>query len=126
MIADLRHTWGGDLEAGPAGDLALMAGSPAVSQRVLRRLLTGKGDYIWSPTYGAGLPGYVGRPTASGQIEATVRSQMLLEPAVARFPSPSVTITDQPETGLGVFELLIRYQDAATSQDASLSVAMTG
>jgi phage baseplate assembly protein W len=126
MLTDLRHTWGGDLEAGPAGDLALMAGSPAVSQRVLRRLLTAKGDYIWSPTYGAGLPGYVGRPTAGGQIEATVRSQMLLETAVARFPPPSVTIADRPETELGVLELLIRYQDAATNQDASLSVAMTG
>jgi len=126
MTTDLQLTWGGDLESGPSGDFALMTGLPAVTQRVLRRLLTGTGDYIWNPKYGAGLAEYVGQPTAAGQIDATVRTQMRLETAVARFPAPTVTIPNQLANGLGVFELLIQYQDAATKQTATVSVAMTG
>ena len=46
-MLDISHYWGEDLGIGPTGDLGLAAGSPQVQQRILRRLLTNPGDYIW-------------------------------------------------------------------------------
>ncbi len=52
---DLSHQWGDDLTVGPTGDMALVTGSVFGQQRVLRRLMTNPGDYIWQLDYGAGL-----------------------------------------------------------------------
>ena len=54
------------LRAGAAGDLAPAAGTLRGQQRVLRRLLTNPGDYIWQPGYGAGLGQFVGKPASAG------------------------------------------------------------
>ena len=71
-MSDLNHFYGGDLSLSATGDILKVDGSTQGQQRVLRRLLTnpalmdssGKvtvvGDYIWHPTYGAGLPRMVG------------------------------------------------------------------
>ena len=64
-MPDLAHEFGADLQAGPTGDLALADGAALGRQRVLRRLLTNPGDYIWHPTYGAGLARFVGHPFGS-------------------------------------------------------------
>ena len=48
-MPDLSHEFGADLLAGPTGDLAVAAGAGLGRQRVLRRLLTNPGDYIWQP-----------------------------------------------------------------------------
>ena len=54
-MSDISHQWGSDLSIGPTGDFALVSGAILGQQRVLRRLLTNPGDYIWHPDYGAGL-----------------------------------------------------------------------
>src|ERR1700683_2907421 len=71
VMADIAHQWGSDLEFGPNGDLAVVAGSDLGQQRVLRRLLTNLLDYIWQPAYGAGLAGLIGQPANILQIRAT-------------------------------------------------------
>ena len=53
-------------------------------QRVLRRLLTSPGDYIWQLDYGAGLARFIGQPVNPLQIKAVIRSQIFKEAAVAR------------------------------------------
>jgi phage baseplate assembly protein W len=108
-MPDLSHEFGADLGVGAGGDLALAEGPALGRQRVLRRLLTNPGDYIWHPEYGAGLGRFVGQPAAAARIRAVVRSQILREPAVARSPEPSVEVTD---TGDGRVFVSIRYADA--------------
>jgi uncharacterized phage protein gp47/JayE len=94
-VADIYHQFGSDLVAGPTGDLASAAGTTLGQQRVLRRLLTNPGDYIWQLTYGAGLAQFVGQPVDVARIGGVIRSQMLREPAVARSPEPVVDVLDQ-------------------------------
>jgi hypothetical protein len=81
---DLDHDFGGDLALGPTGDLATVTGTVLGQQRVLRRLLTNAGDYIWHLAYGAGLPAVIGTPVDAVTIEGMVRGQIFLEAAVAR------------------------------------------
>jgi phage baseplate assembly protein W len=120
-MPDLSHEFGADLLAGPTGDLAVAAGAGLGRQRVLRRLLTNPGDYIWQPEYGAGLGRFVGSPAAPERIRAVVRSQIFREPAVARSPEPVVEVrADQ----LGRVFVAIRYADAESGETQSLSFSV--
>jgi hypothetical protein len=122
-MADLFHIWSGDLTVAPGGDMLLATGSEAGRQRVLRRLLTTPGEYIWQPSYGAGLPGQIGALTGNAAIEAIVRTQMLLEDAVSQDPPPVVTVT-RPSAGL--VAITIQYQDADTGEPILLGFNVTG
>ncbi len=121
-MPDLSHQWGGDLSLSPTGDLALATGAELTRQRVLKRLLTNQGDYIWQLPYGAGLPGFVGQPADPAGIAALIRSQIFKEPGVARSPEPGIDITpilgSGPTAGLAV---QIRYADAVTGTTQTLS-----
>lgn len=126
MVLDIGHDWGADLEVGPSGDLAIAAGTMASTQRVLRRLLTNPGDYIWNLGYGAGLSRYVGGTVSSAEIAAEVRTQLLLESAVASSPAPDIAISTPEGPGMGLFELSVRYTDAGSGQSTSLTLPITG
>jgi phage baseplate assembly protein W len=106
MAADLAHWLGGDLNVAASGDL-LSVGEPIRSeQRLVRRLLTPPGSYIWHAKYGAGLARYIGQPTAAATITAIVRAQLKLESAVASSPAPQITVTGNPN---GVLTVSITY-----------------
>ncbi len=55
-MADLNSPWGGDLQISATGDLALIDGLGRSEQRIIRRLFTNLGAYIWHPEYGASIP----------------------------------------------------------------------
>src|SRR5271155_3821108 len=92
-MPDISHTWGSDLVLSPTGDLASVVNPALGLQRVLRRLLTNPGDYIWNLTYGAGLPAMVGQIVNVPAIQGLITSQMLREAAVAQSPLPQVTVS---------------------------------
>ena len=117
-MPDLSHEFGGDLAAGPTGDLVLAEGAALGRQRVLRRLLTNPGDYIWQPDYGAGLGRFVGQPAAPERIRAVVRSQIFREPSVARSPEPVVEVRAGDD---GRVFVAIRYADADSGETLSIS-----
>jgi len=121
-MADAWHQFGGDLAVGPTGDIALADGAELGRQRVLRRLLTNPGDYIWALTYGAGLGGFVGTPAGAAQIEAVIRGQMFREAAVAQRPEPQVGVS--ADAAGNVFAS-IRYADAAGGQGQALSFTVS-
>ena len=83
-MPDLSHTFGGDVQVSANGDLLTASSLNLSQQRILRRLMTNPGDYIWQPSYGAGLAQFVGSPASAAQIRAVVRSQIFKEAAVAR------------------------------------------
>lgn len=112
-------TWSGDLATTTTGDLAIVDGSALGTERVLRRLLTNPGDYIWNPDYGAGLAQFIGRPIDPAAIQALILSQMQLETAVAAVPEPVVAVQSDPS---GQLFTQIRYADATTAQSTALAI----
>jgi phage baseplate assembly protein W len=118
---DINHTFGGDLAVGVSGDLAAASGSTLGQQRVLRRLLTNTGDYIWQLTYGAGLPSMIGMPVDAAAIAGLVRSQIFLESAVAQTPTPTIDVQSQS----GIVSLQITYTDTTDTTPQAVGVVMT-
>jgi phage baseplate assembly protein W len=119
-MPDLYHEWGQDLVPTSSGDFQTVDGVTLGTQRVLRRLLTNPGDYIFHPTYGAGLPARVGTLLDTPGLTALIRSQMFQEACVATTPLPTVNIT-QIADGSGSISVDITYTDAQSGQQASLS-----
>lgn len=124
-LSDIDTYFGNDLSASGTGDLLAVAGTTRGQERVLRRLLTNPGDYIFHPDYGAGLPQWIGRNADLGKIRALIRGQMLLEAAVAKSPEPTVVVEPIPNSAGGGFAVQIAYTDAVTGQTASLHFNVT-
>lgn len=121
-MADLSLVWRQDIVSGATGDLALASGPMLVQQRLLRRLLTNPGDYIWSLGYGAGLNKLVGSPSNLTAIRAAIRSQVFLESGVSRLPEPDIEVQSGVD---GSVYVQIRYVDA-TSRSTQLLTFMLG
>ena len=117
-MTDISHTYGEDLSLSPTGDLACAAGSQLCRQRVIKRLLTNTGDYIWNLDYGAGLGAFIGQAALPDRIRATIRSQIFKEAAVARTPEPVIDVQVGTE---GTVSVHIRYVDATYGQTQTLS-----
>ncbi|MGC1411086.1 MAG: hypothetical protein WA864_19355 [Acetobacteraceae bacterium] len=125
-MADLSHQWGSDLAIGATGDISTADGSSLGQQRVLRRLLTNPGDYIWQLDYGAGLARFVGQPANTLQIRAVIRSQIFKEAAVARLPEPLIDVQATPGGASGTVYVYVRYVDAENSQTQVLTLSISG
>lgn len=121
-MADLSLTYGGDLGFSASGDLALATRDMLTRQRVLRRLLTTPGDYIWNLSYGAGLGQYVGAAGGQTLVGSVATAQMRLESRVAAQPAPTVDVTTNPGSGL---VLTIRYADASGGGSAALALPVS-
>jgi hypothetical protein len=119
-MVDLYHNIDNDLVVSPTGDLQGVDGLTLGTQRVLRRLLTPPGTYLWHPDYGGGLSAYVGRTLDAEALSAVIRNQLALEPAVAQDPAPVITMT--PITD-GVV-VTIAYVDAVSKAPNSLTVTL--
>jgi len=113
-LSDLDQTFGGDISVNNTHDLLLASGVTLCQERILRRLLTNPGDYIWQPSYGAGLRQYVGSVGKINEIVRVIKTQMALEPGVSN-PQPAVTYL---QNGLSV---TITFTDTQTQQPTILS-----
>jgi hypothetical protein len=122
MSNDLAQYYGNDMSLSATGGLLPIDGSTKTQQRIIRRLMTNPGDYIWHPTYGAGLPGMIGTVSDPAAIGARIRGQVLLEDAVAKTPPPVVTVKPI-DSGVSV---RIQYTDSVrrVSQIMSFSVSL--
>jgi phage baseplate assembly protein W len=104
--------WGGDLVIGATGDISTVSIQADVQQRVIRRLLTNPGDYVWHDDYGAGLGSFVGQPSSPSLIKSTILNQLLLEALVSMTPAPTVQ-TSQSLTGLfSATSVTVQYEVA--------------
>lgn len=121
ILTDLDQYIGSDVAASGTGDLQGATATLRGQERVLRRLLTNPGDYIFQPSYGAGLPQYVGRTADVAQIRALVRGQILLEEAVAKTPAPEIGVVAIPSAAGGGYSIKIRYTDAPSGEPVTLS-----
>jgi phage baseplate assembly protein W len=110
---------------GATGDIGTVAGALLGQQRVLRRLLTNPGDYIWQLDYGAGLARFIGQPVNPLQIRAVIRSQIFQEATVARQPEPLIDVQVAPGGASGTVYVYIRYVDAQSSQTQVISFSVS-
>lgn len=117
-MPDLSHLYGSDIIVGPGGDLATAYATQLGQQRVLRRLLTNPGDYLWNAGYGAGLAQFVGQPANVARIRSVIRSQIFKESTVARSPEPAIDVTAD---AVGTVTVQIRYADSGTGTPQLLS-----
>jgi hypothetical protein len=118
---DAALLWNADLSASPVGDLELATGTNLSQQRVLRRLLTNAGDYLWHADYGAGLGGLVGQTINVNAIRALIRSQIFKEASVARLPEPAIDVS---ASGGNAVYVDIRYVEATTGTTQVLSFSV--
>lgn len=123
-MSDLWHEWGNDLIVGATGDLLLSSEADLDNQRILRRLLTNLGDYIWELRYGAGLGGLVGQPVAEMQLRALIRSQIFKETSVARSPEPIIALQAEAGAPGGSVFVTITYTQAADSGTQTISFSL--
>jgi hypothetical protein len=103
-----------DIPATAAGDFDITTGSVLTKQRILRRLLTNPGSYIWHPDYGAGLGQFVGKPMSPStvdEITGRIRSQMFKENAVSKTKPPEISVS-QDSTNPNNLVIYILYYDA--------------
>ncbi len=118
-MPDLYHQFGSDLVLSASGDLLTADAVTLGTQRVLRRLCTNRGDYIWQLPYGGGLPAMIGTPANAKRIVAVIVAQLRLEAAVAPTPAPTVALTVGTD---GTVTAAITYADATTGQTQILTV----
>ncbi|WP_248769055.1 phage tail protein [Pseudomonas sp. MWU12-2345] len=116
-MKDLNHYVGGDLSSSPTGDLSTVEGLDRGKQRVLRRLITNPGDYLFHPDYGAGLGRYVGALMNVPETISLIRSQILLEDCVSRSPKPVISVLPSNDT----LAVNISYTDSPTGEPVTLS-----
>ncbi len=120
-MTDVYHYFSSDLTLSAAGDLLVATDLDETTQRVLRRLLTNVRDYLWQPTYGAGLPGYIGRTLDQAAISALIKAQMYLEADVSHAPEPRIALQQIPN-GLSA---QIAYTSVQTGEPVLLSFDVT-
>jgi hypothetical protein len=118
-MPDLSHSFGADLSVSGTGDLATADGSTWTQQRIIRRLCTNQGAYLWQLIYGAGLPARIGDPVTLAQIQSLVQEQMTMEAGVDQ--SQPVTVAGTTDN-LGTVRLTISYTDAASGLPTSLTL----
>jgi hypothetical protein len=119
-LSDVSQTWGDDIDVSANGDLLVVDSLLLSEQRVLRRLLTNPGDYIWHPDYGAGLPAMIGEPINVDTVKAIITAQIFLEDSVVRDPPPVVDVSSIPN---GMF-VNIQYTEADSGQPVTLSFSV--
>ncbi|WP_217548789.1 phage tail protein [Pantoea sp. GbtcB22] len=118
---DIYHYVGGELSTSPAGDLRPVSSTERGKQRILRRLMTNPGDYVFHPEYGAGLGNKVGQSVNLNEWKALISGQMLLEDTVASNPAPTVSLS-LVEGGVSVN---IKYTDSTSNTPETLSFDVT-
>lgn len=116
-MSDLSHYIGGDLALSATGDLALSSGTLEGQQRILRRLLTNAGDYLWQLDYGAGVSQEIGKTLDAGRLRALIREQLFNEAIVSHQPDPVILISPI-DHGISV---RIQYVDAEVQQPVNLA-----
>lgn len=120
-MPDIYQIYGYDVEVNVNGDLLTADGSDYVQQRIIRRLLTNPGDYIFHSNYGAGLGQYIGQNLSAEkkkEIEGNIIQQILLEDSVAKSPAPVVNFKVLSANTLYVE---ITYYETTSQQEFTLS-----
>jgi hypothetical protein len=123
-MADLFQWYGNDFQVDVNGDLLSVSDATWTQQRIVRRLLTSPGAYLFHPNYGAGLGRFIGKnlsPDLFQEIRNLITTQILLEAAVAKNPKPIITLSILTVVENTVLNVAIEYFDLEQQQTVYLS-----
>ena len=123
QYAGISHNFGADITVSASGDILTTSAIPLETQRLLRRLMTNPGAYVFHREYGAGLGRFVGKPTKPVDIRAVILSQMVLEASVDQSSAPTINVVVNPAGG-NVF-VSIKFVYAPTGAASSLIFKVT-
>jgi phage baseplate assembly protein W len=115
---DIYLDFGNDLTLKTDGDFKLVDKELLTYQRIVRRLLTEPGSYLWHPEYGAGFGTYIGMnltPDVKDEIKGKIRSQMYLEESVSKTNAVQIEVNND-SVNFGNIICTIKYFDAETNQ----------
>jgi len=119
------HWWGLDTQFTAAGDDASVTAVDEINQRIVRELLTPPGDYLFQPSYGAGLGRYIGRALSNdkfSEIKAAIRSVVARQPDILKQPGAQIAFQNDA-SGLVAVQILYTY--APTGQAVTLTIPST-
>lgn len=115
---DVDHWYGDDVQLSSKNDLNPVISSDKTTQRIIRRLMTNPGAYVWHLDYGAGILEHVGDTMANlGIIEGLCVAQVQLEHGVASQPPPAVAF----EMNGDMLTVKVEYTDQDTNSRQFLS-----
>ena len=120
----LKCDWGGDLEVGSGGDIGVASIEDSLQQRVIRRLLTNLGDYIWHTEYGAGVGSYVGMPYSPGLIEGLILNQLHYEDYIAGSPPPTVQVDQSVANSASAASVIVCYRASGAPGGGSVVLGL--
>lgn len=121
-MSALSHVVGGDLLLDATGSLAVVTGPDETTQRLIRRLCTPQGGYIWQPDFGCGLPQMVGTPMDETYARGLILQQLALDSGVDHTQPVSVVFTSP---NVGTYVCTIGYVAAITGEAISVEVPLT-
>ena len=113
-------SWSGDLCIGPSGDIATDSVQTELQSRLVRRLLTNPGSYVWHLNYGAGLGAFVGDTYSPRLIDNTIQNQLQYEILVASSPVPLIQIGLTSSGDFFTTSVTIQYQISGTFTGSSV------
>ena len=125
MIA-ISTEWGEDLAVSPTGDIATISIDESLSSRIVRRMLTNPGDYIWHVDYGAGLGRYVGQPYSPRFVGTAIQNQLRFESLVAITPAPNIEVSQSLNDGAPAISVSVQFQNARSSENGSVILTAAG
>lgn len=125
MIA-IGARWKGDLQISCTGDIGVNTMDVEIQQRLIRRILTNPGDYIWHAAYGAGLGRFVGLPYVTDNVQSVIYQQINLESLVSKTPAPSVSF-GKSGVGTTIFDFVtIQYSQNGYPDTYSTTIELVG
>ena len=106
MSLDFKAPFGTDLTLKPEQDVGVVGGKTGdysflidreeLIQRVIRRLMTYRGEWIPFPSYGGSLRRYVGETLTQQvlmRLQGDIVAQLLQEPDIVSIPAPDVVFS---------------------------------
>ena len=121
---DISHEIGDDIRLDSTNDLAFVFDTDETNQRIMRRLFTNKGTYIWNAKWGASIPWKVGETLSLelyNLVVNEVTAAVLEDEDVAKDPPPEISIKTT-NNGLICY---IRYYNTSSDKHDTISFRVT-
>ena len=121
---DIYHEIGDDIQLDSTNDLLFVHDTTETNQRIMRRLFTNKGTYIWNSKFGASIPWKVGESLSLEvykDIVNQVTASVLEDDDVAKSPPPEINIKTT-SNGLICY---IKYYNLSSDEHDTITLQVT-
>jgi len=121
---DIHHIIGSDILLDKSNDLSFVFDTNETNQRIMRRLFTNKGTYIWNAKWGGSIPWKIGEMLSLEvyrEIVNEVTAAVLEDDDVAKDPPPEIKI----ETTSNGLICYIKYYNLSEDKHDTVALRIT-